>query len=106
MGGGKVACRSDFDQRIRERAPYGLAVRSDPSEQARAGHRRERHRNLKFWVVAPACTFESFRPAMVEDVFSAGVHLDVAGSNCQEIARDVLSEQVSRLPTGSTAHGS
>jgi hypothetical protein len=43
---------------------------------------------------------------MVEDVFSAGVHLDVAGSNCQEIARDVLSEQVSRLPTGSTAHGS
>jgi hypothetical protein len=43
---------------------------------------------------------------MIEDVFSARVHLDVAGDDPHELARSVLGEEVPGLPAGSSTHRS
>ena len=75
-----------------------------PSEQTRAGHRRERHRDLELGIVVAARALERFCPAMIEDVFAARVDLHVAGCGPHKLARGVLGEEVSGLPAGSSTH--
>ena len=63
MRGRQLACRRDFDQRVGESAAHRVGFQSGPGEQTRAGHRRERHRDLKFWVVVAARALETLLPS-------------------------------------------
>ena len=58
----------------------GAVRRVRPKQQARAGHRGERHRRLKFRIVAAARPFVGVRPTMIEDVFALGMRFHVAGN--------------------------
>ncbi len=106
MRGRQLACRRDFDQRVGESAAHRVGFQSGPDEQTRTGHRRERHRHLKLWIVGAAGALKRFCPAVVENVLSARVRLHVARGDPQELAGCVFREKVSGLPTGSSTHRS
>ena len=99
----QLVCRGDLDQGIGKGAAHGLRQRAGADEQARAGHRRERHRHLQFGVIVAAGVLEGLGPAMVEDVFAARMALHVAGRGAQKGAVGALGQQVARLPAGAAA---
>ena len=73
------ACSLVRSQSVRK--PSASSVGSIVSrEQSGAGRRRERHRDLELWIIAPAGALESIRPAMVEDIFAIAVRFAIAGN--------------------------
>ena len=86
MRRGQVAGGGDLDQGIGEAAAHGLRQRSRAGEQAGAGHRGERHRDLQLGVIVAAGVLEGLGPAVVEDVFAARMALHVAGRGAEQSA--------------------
>ena len=103
VGRRQVACLRDFGERIGETAAHGVGECAGAGEQARAGHRRERHRHLQLRIIVAAGALEGLGPAVVEDVFAARMALHVAGRGAEQGALRVLREQVARLPAGPAA---
>src|SRR5690348_1683454 len=100
VGGRELIDGREFHEGVRKRAANGLCLRASSCEQARAGNRCEWHRHLQLRIIVAAGAFEGLSPAMIEDVFAAGMGFDVTGRGTEETALTVLREQVTRLPSG------
>ena len=73
------------------------------AEQARAGHRRERNRDLQLGIIGPAGALEGVRPAVVEHIFALAMGLQIGRSGRDEMRRIVLNEDRRGGPAGSFA---
>ena len=89
----KVTCAEDSSLAVvistrasARAAAHGLRQRAGAGEQARAGHRRERHRHLQLGVIVAAGALEGLGPAVVEDIFAARMALHVAGRGAEQRA--------------------
>ena len=103
VGGGEVVGGGDLGERVRQAALHGLRQGAGAGEQARTGHRRERHRHLQLGIIGSAGVLEGLGPAVVEDVFAARMRLHIAGRGAQQEAGVVLGQQMARLPAGARA---
>ncbi len=89
---------ADVDERVGERQAHRLGLRPRARKQPAPGRGREWHGDLELGIVAPAGALIGFRPAVVENVFAAGMGFHVAGDGADEGTGGVLGEQVHRLP--------
>ncbi len=103
VGRRQLAGGGDLDQGIGKAATHGLRQRTGAGEQARPGHRGERHRHLQLGVIVAAGALEGLRPAMVEDIFAARMAFHVAGCGAQKGAVGGFRQQVARLPATAAA---
>src|SRR5690606_28783341 len=74
-------------KRDRARDEHSLAqfrAISRANQKTSARHGRERHRDLKLRIVAPAGALVSLGPAVVEDVLALAVTLQVAGRDARD----------------------
>ena len=103
VGRRQIIVLGDLGERLRQAPAHGVGELAGPGEQARAGHRRERHRHLELGVIVAAGALEGLGPAVVEDVFAARMALHVAGGGAEQGAVLVLGEQMAGLPAGVAA---
>src|SRR5262245_40614649 len=101
--GREIARSGYFDERVRERSTDRVSYRARGRKQARPGHRRKWNRDLEFWIVVAPGALKGLRPAMVENVFAAGVAFCIAGRRTQRPSVHAFREQVPRLPARSRA---
>ena len=99
----QLARGGDLDQGIGEAAAHRFGQRAGAGEQARAGHRGERHRHLQLGVIVAAGVLEGLGPAVVEDIFAARMAFHIAGRGAQKRAVGAFRQQVARLPAGPAA---
>ena len=84
-------------------AAHRLGQRAGAGEQAGAGGRGERHRDLQLGIIVAAGALVGLGPAVVEHVFAARMGFQVAGRGAQKAPLGVLGQQVARLPAGAVA---
>ena len=96
-GAGLVPQRPQAGDQHR-RGSAALARRSN--QEARAGDRRERHRDLELRVITPAGAVIGIGPGMVEDIFAHGMGLEIAGRGAEELFRVVLDQHMHGRPAG------
>ena len=101
---GGFAQPRELDEALRERGLGLVAVRTGRGEQATAGRRRERHRDLELGIVVAAGALEGLGPAAVEHVFAARMRLQVTGRDAEHLAGVVFHREVLRRPAGAR-HG-
>src|SRR5215471_15251122 len=77
--GRQIARSGYFDKRVGESSTDRVSCRAGGREQARPSHRCKWNRDLEFRIVVAPGALKGLGPAMVENVFAAGVALCVAG---------------------------
>src|SRR5262249_20439180 len=88
----EIARSGYFDERVGERSTDRVSYRARGREQARPGHGRKWNRDLALWIVAAPGAFKGLGPAMVENVFAAGVAFCIAGHRTQKHPVSVFRE--------------
>ena len=78
----------------------GPLRRHRAKQQARAGHRSERHRRLKLRTIAAARPLIRIRPGMVEDVFAIGTVLQIERNRPDDAFIRRFQYKTLRLPAG------
>src|SRR6478752_6209758 len=101
--GRQIARSGYFDKRVGESSTDRVSYRAGGRKQARPGHRGKWNRDLEFRIVVAPGALKGLGPAMVENVFAAGVALCVAGRRATKHPVHVFREQVPRLPARSLA---
>ena len=79
--------RSDAHQCVDQSALQIRPARPRRHQQARPGHRRERHRDDQLGIIAPAGPLVSVGPAPVEDVFALGMVLQIHRRDAEDRPR-------------------
>ena len=90
MDGGQVELAAGLDQRL---AMAATGMPAPDGQQAGAGHRAERDRDLQLRVVVAAGPLEGVRPAVVEHVFAVAVGFRVHRRDGDDLARAVAQRR-------------
>ena len=97
---GCLAQPAQLHQALSERGFRDRRMRAGGDQQAAAGRRRERHRDLQLRIIAAAGALIGVGPAGIEDVFAARMGLEIARRDADDGAVDRLGDEMLRLPAG------
>src|SRR5438445_9120758 len=70
------------------------------SEQAGAGNRSERHRDLQLWIIFPTGALPCLGPAVVEHIFALAVGLEIGRRRRNEVSTLVFDQDRRWGPAG------
>ncbi len=97
---GRLAQPAELDKALGERGFRQHRLRARRDQQAAAGRRGERHRDLELGIIAAAGALIGVGPAGIEDVFAARMGFEIAGRDADDGAVGGLGDEMLRLPAG------
>src|SRR5215467_6308624 len=94
---------ADFDQAAGQRASDRIFLRAGTDQKSPSSCRREWHRDLELGIVAAAGASIGISPAMVEDILTTRVALEVARHCRNQCVIGGVGEHMARLPAAAWA---